>query len=250
MSVSDSQQWNFVAEGLQTVIDTTAPEFPVPGQFWIDREDFKMYVWYEGRSEDTNEIFADWVQVGSTPGQGQGGGAPDDETCELDGGLADGTGGSCFEGGNRVTVSDQPPTLNSEVGDMWVDTDGYYLYTWTGIKWVALTTTMNETPYQAAPPIHYSTIAPDGPTPGKLWFDIGDGDLKIYIADSNTTQWVSITSNSGAERSQEIVNDINENEYAIQAQSVEVASLKTTIETLQAQLENLQNQVIDLIGNQ
>ena len=250
MSVSDSQQWNFVAEGLQTVIDTTAPEFPVPGQFWIDREDFKMYVWYEGRSEDTNEIFADWVQVGSTPGQGQGGGVPDDETCELDGGLADGTGGSCFEGGNRVTVSDQPPTLNSEVGDMWVDTDGYYLYTWTGIKWVALTTTMNETPYQAASPIHYSTIAPDGPTPGNLWFDIGDGDLKIYIADSNTTQWVSITSNSGAERSQEIVNDINENEYAIQAQSVEVASLKTTIETLQAQLENLQNQVIDLIGNQ
>jgi len=250
MSVSDSQQWNFVAEGLQTVIDTTAPEFPVPGQFWIDRQDFKMYVWYEGRSEDTNEIFADWVQIGNTPGQGSGGGAPDDETCELDGGLADGTGGSCFEGGNRVTVSDQPPTLDSDVGDMWVDTDGYYLYTWTGIKWVALTTTMNPTPYQTANPIHYDTIAPGDPTPGNLWFDIGDGDLKIYIADANTSQWVSITSNSGAERSQEIVDEITENEYAIQAQSVEVASLKTNLETLQAQLENLQSQVIQLLGNQ
>ena len=113
-----------------------------------------------------------------------------------------------------------------------------------------MTTDVNPTPYQSAAPIHYGTTAQPNPTPGDLWYDISEGDLKIYYSDNNSSQWVSITSNSGSERNLEITQDILENEAKIQTQATEIGSLKETIDLLKIQLENLQNQVVDIIANQ
>ena len=98
-------------------------------------------------------------------------------------------------GAGSVTISAQPPST-AENGSIWVDSSTYYMYVFDETvansgRWIGITNNGGNNTM-----VHIGTTPPEGNSmTGQFWFDAATGDLKILYSDSDSTQWVTITSN-------------------------------------------------------
>lgn len=93
----------------------------------------------------------------------------------------------------KITLSDDAPEPALSVeGDLWVDTDGYYLHVFNGSAWIALTSNTGD-----MTKAHVGPTPPQGAlTEGALWYDSNVGDMRIWYVDDDSSQWVSATGNA------------------------------------------------------
>lgn len=122
----------------------------------------------------------------------------------------------------RITLSDTAPTpSSSDEGDLWVNTDGYYLHVFNGQVWVALTNNTGD-----------MTKAHVGPTPpvgalaeGALWYDSNIGDMRVWYIDDNSSQWISATGNA-----------IN----ASNGDGARISNVEAILQTLSVRMQNIE----------
>ena len=61
-------------------------------------------------------------------------------------------------------------------------------FQWNGVAWNAVTQGMPVTVYM-------SDTAPTSPAPGQLWWNSTTGNLSVFYADADSTQWVQVSGN-------------------------------------------------------
>lgn len=122
----------------------------------------------------------------------------------------------------RITLSDiAPQPAFSAEGDLWVNTDGYFLHVFNGQAWIALTNSTGD-----------MTKAHVGPTPpvgalteGALWYDSNVGDMRIWYVDDDSSQWVSATGNA-----------IN----ATNSDGARISNVEAILQTMSVRLANIE----------
>lgn len=127
----------------------------------------------------------------------------------------------------RITLSDTAPQpAFSAEGDLWVNTDGYFLHVFNGQAWIALTNSTGD-----------MTKAHVGPTPpvgalseGALWYDSNVGDMRIWYVDDDSSQWVSATGNAINATNSDGAR-ISNVEAILQTMSVRLASIEQNSES-------------------
>ena len=75
------------------------------------------------------------------------------------------------------------PTLNQTFTP-----SGGPTFVWNGVAWNAVTQGMPVTVYM-------SDTAPTSPAPGQLWWNSTTGNLSVFYADADSTQWVQVSGN-------------------------------------------------------
>ena len=130
----------------------------------------------------------------------------------------------------RITLSDTAPTpAFAAEGDLWVNTDGYYLHVFNGQAWIALTNSAGD-----------MTKAHVGPTPpvgalteGALWYDSSVGDMRIWYVDEDSSQWVSATGNA-----------IN----ASNSDGARISNVEAILQTMSVRLLNVEDTQVNQTG--
>ena len=130
--------------GNNITIGYDPPEFPNPGDVWVDEDNFYMYVW-EGDM---------WIALTGPEGGSGGGGIANNNQISMvsSRGLFfnDSQGGTQFNLNQpfdqyidvqqkNITTLDYQPHAAPERGDIWVHQRTMYQYIWDGSYWIGLT---------------------------------------------------------------------------------------------------------------
>lgn len=147
--------------------------------------------------------------------------------------ISGGAGGG--GGGSNVTISETPPSTPNN-GDLWISSDTYFLYVFDQSiepagQWVGITNNGGDNTL-----VHIGSYAPDGQiAEGQMWFDAETGDLRILYSDTNSSQWVTVTSNG---QSLGVTSNI------IRILEDQITVLRAEIDTLREEIDNIDGSTI------